>query len=99
VLFPAADAEWEGVDSADLVRRAVARLADAGWRPAGADLAIVAASPAIAPRRDEVVERVAELLGIDAEAVWVKGTTSDGLGFAGQEGVAAWAVASVVRPE
>lgn len=97
VLFPSADVEWEGVDSADLVRRAVARLAEAGWRATGADLTIAAVSPAIAPRRDEVVARVAELLGTANDAVSVKGTTSDGLGFAGEEGIAAWAVASIDR--
>ena len=96
-LFPSADVAWEGVDSADLVRRAVTRLAEAGWRPTSADLTIAAVSPAIATRRDEVVARVAELLGIEGDAVSVKGTTSDGLGFAGEEGIAAWALASIDR--
>lgn len=94
-LFPSSEAAWEGIDSAVLVRGAVERLAEHGWRPASVDLAIVAASPAIAPRRDEITQRLAELVGIDVAAVSVKGTTSDGLGFAGGEGVAAWAVASV----
>ncbi len=98
-LFPAGEAEWEGVDSADLVTRAVARLAEAGWRPASADVTIAAASPSIAPRREEVIDRIAGLLGIGREAVSVKGTTSDGLGFAGEEGIAAWAVATVDRAE
>lgn len=96
-LFPSGDAAWEGADSAELLRRAVERLAEAGWRPASVDLAIATASPAIAPRRAEIVERLAGLLAIEPEAVSVKGTTSDGLGFAGSEGVAAWAVASVER--
>ena len=94
-LFPADDVAWEGADSADLVKRAVERLAGAGWRPAGADLAIAVATPSIADRREEIVARVAELLGLAPEAVSVKGTTSDGLGFAGAEGLAAWAVAGV----
>lgn len=98
-LFPAGEAEWEGVDSADLVTRAVARLAESGWRPASADVTVAAASPSIAPRREEVIERIAALLGIGREAVSVKGTTSDGLGFAGEEGIAAWAVATVDRAE
>ena len=76
-------------------RKAVERLREAGWRPAGVDVAIAVARPSIADRRDELVARVAGLLGLDAGAVSVKGTTSDGLGFAGNEGVAAWAVASV----
>ena len=94
-LFPAGEAEWEGVDSADLVTRAVGRLAETGWRPASADVTVAAASPSIAPRREEVIDRLAGLLRIGREAVSVKGTTSDGLGFAGEEGIAAWAVATV----
>jgi 2-C-methyl-D-erythritol 2,4-cyclodiphosphate synthase len=94
-LFPSGDAQWEGVDSAVLVTGALERVRAGGWRPAAVDLTIVIARPAIAPRRDELVGRLAELLGIDPSGVSVKATTSDGLGFAGDEGVAAWAVATV----
>jgi 2-C-methyl-D-erythritol 4-phosphate cytidylyltransferase/2-C-methyl-D-erythritol 2,4-cyclodiphosphate synthase len=96
-LFPADDATWKDADSADLVTRAVERLREAGWKPAAADLTIAVARPSIAERREEVVARVARLLGLPPGSVSVKGTTSDGLGFAGDEGVAAWAVASVER--
>jgi 2-C-methyl-D-erythritol 4-phosphate cytidylyltransferase/2-C-methyl-D-erythritol 2,4-cyclodiphosphate synthase len=96
-LFPPGDSAWEGADSADLLSRAVERLGAESWRPASVDVVIAAARPAIAPRRDELVARIAGLLGIPVEAVSVKGTTSDGLGFAGEEGIAAWAVASVER--
>ena len=96
-LFPSSDATWEGADSADLVRRAVGQLADAGWRPLSVDVSVAATAPAIAPRRDEMARRVAELLTVGAEAVSIKGTTSDGLGFAADEGVAAWAVAAIER--
>jgi 2-C-methyl-D-erythritol 4-phosphate cytidylyltransferase/2-C-methyl-D-erythritol 2,4-cyclodiphosphate synthase len=94
-LFPAADEAWTGADSADLVGRAVERVREAGWKPAAADLTIAVARPSIAERREEIVARVASLLDVPPAAVSVKGTTSDGLGFAGDEGVAAWAVASV----
>lgn len=96
-LFSSEDAAWEGADSADLVRRAVERLGDAGWRPASVDLSIATARPAIASRRADLAANIARLLGVSAEAVSVKGTTSDGLGFTGAEGLAAWAVASVER--
>jgi len=94
-LFPSDDAAWSDADSADLLTRAVARLNEAGWRPASVDLVIAVAQPKIADSRDELVARVAKLLGVLPEVVSVKGTTSDGLGFTGSEGVAAWAVASV----
>jgi 2-C-methyl-D-erythritol 4-phosphate cytidylyltransferase / 2-C-methyl-D-erythritol 2,4-cyclodiphosphate synthase len=95
VLYPPDDPAWRDADSADLVRGAVARLRDHGWRPAACDLAVAVARPAIAERRDEMQARVAELVGTEAGAVSVKGTTSDGLGFAGAEGLAAWAVATI----
>jgi 2-C-methyl-D-erythritol 4-phosphate cytidylyltransferase / 2-C-methyl-D-erythritol 2,4-cyclodiphosphate synthase len=94
-LFPPDGEAWKGANSADLVARAVERLRDAGWRPAAADLTVATLSPRIADRRADLVERVAELLGVRPEAVSVKGTTSDGLGFAGGDGLAAWAVASI----
>ena len=95
VLFPPGDATWAGVDSADLVRHAVSRLADDGWRPSGADLAIAVARPSIAERREEMTARVADLLGITPDSVSVKGTTTDGLGITGEGGIAAWASATV----
>jgi 2-C-methyl-D-erythritol 4-phosphate cytidylyltransferase / 2-C-methyl-D-erythritol 2,4-cyclodiphosphate synthase len=93
-LFPA-DAAWVGADSAELVRRAVTRLAEHGWRPTSADLAVAAGRPAIAPRRDEIVARVAGLLGLTPGTVSIKGTTTDGLGIAGAGGIAAWAIVGV----
>ncbi len=96
-LFPDSSDAWAGADSGELTRNAVARLEEAGWRPVGVDVTVAVAHPAIAPRRDELTERIAGLLRVDHGAVSIKGTTSDGLGFAGDEGVAAWAVASVER--
>ncbi|MGI8998139.1 MAG: 2-C-methyl-D-erythritol 2,4-cyclodiphosphate synthase [Candidatus Limnocylindria bacterium] len=87
----------EGADSAQLLERAVSLLAEHGWRPLNVDLVVAVARPVIAERRDELAARIADLLAISATAVSIKGTTSDGLGFAGQEGVAAWAVAAVER--
>ena len=95
-LFPD-DGAWAGVDSAELVRRALARLAEHGWRPTSADLAVAVARPALAPRRAEMAERVAGLLRIGAEKVSIKGTTTDGLGIAGAGGIAAWAIVGVER--
>jgi 2-C-methyl-D-erythritol 4-phosphate cytidylyltransferase / 2-C-methyl-D-erythritol 2,4-cyclodiphosphate synthase len=94
-LFPPGDAAWAGVDSADLVRRAVEKVTARGWRVTGADVAVAVARPSIAPRREAISDRIAELLGVDASLVSVKGTTSDGLGVSGGGGIAAWAVAGV----
>jgi len=94
-LFPSDDEQWSGADSGDLLAATVERLEEAGWCPAAVDLAIVARRPPIDPRRDEMVKRVAQLTGLEGDGVSVKATTSDGLGFAGAEGIAAFAVATV----
>ena len=96
-LYSSDDERWRDADSAELLRGAVDLVGPAGWRPVSIDLTIVAAHPAIAPRRDEMIARLAGLLGLQADAVSVKGTTSDGLGFAGGEGIAAFAVAVISR--
>lgn len=96
-LYPPDDARWRDADSGELLRGAVSTLHAAGWRPVSVDLTIVAAHPAIEPRRVEIAARLADLCGIDASAIGVKGTTSDGLGFAGAEGIAAFAVAVIAH--
>jgi 2-C-methyl-D-erythritol 4-phosphate cytidylyltransferase/2-C-methyl-D-erythritol 2,4-cyclodiphosphate synthase len=96
-FYPTNDERWRDADSGELLRGAVDWLRTAGWRPISLDLAIVAAHPAIAPRRDEIAARVAELCGLEPGAIGVKGTTSDGLGFAGAEGIAGYAVAVIGR--
>ena len=57
------------------------RLGEHGWRPVGVDLVVAAARPVVASRRDELVTRIADLLRVQPDAVSIKGTTSDGLGF------------------
>ena len=95
-LFPS-DGDSAGADSGDLLLLAVDRMRAEGWRPTSIDLTVVAARPAMAPRRDEVATRIGALVGLPSDAVTVKATTSDGLGFAGEEGIAAYAVAAVER--
>ncbi len=95
-VFPAHETQ-AGADSGDLLRATAERVRAAGWAPRSVDLAIVAARPAVASRRAEIAARIAELIGLEAAAVGVRGTTSDGLGFAGNEGMAAWASVTVER--
>ncbi len=94
-LFAPDDPQWAGADSGALLGTAMARLRDAGLEPLSVDLTIVARRPAIAPVREAMVARIASLMGLPEGQIGVKGTTSDGLGFAGDEGIAAYAVAAV----
>jgi 2-C-methyl-D-erythritol 2,4-cyclodiphosphate synthase len=97
-LFPPSDAQWKDADSRELLREVVSRVADAGWRPVNVDLVIVTDGPRIAPVRDELRASIAALLGIDADAVNVKGKTTEGLGaLSGGAGVEARAVCLLER--
>lgn len=85
-------AETAGADSLDLLAQVVADVAATGWVPENLDVTVVAERPRLAPHRDAMRERLAGTLGIGAQQVSVKFTTTDRLGTIGRaEGVAAWA--------
>ena len=93
-LFPSGDERWRGADSGDLLREVLALLRARGWRPVNVDVTVVARQARIAPHRAAMAANIARLLGVDADRVGVKATTTDGLGALGRgEGVAAHAVA------
>ena len=90
--FPDTDPELEGIDSRRLLERVVALLADAGWQATNVDITICAQAPKLMPHIDAMRQSVAEIVGIDVDAVAVKATTTEHLGFTGRkEGIAAFA--------
>jgi 2-C-methyl-D-erythritol 4-phosphate cytidylyltransferase/2-C-methyl-D-erythritol 2,4-cyclodiphosphate synthase len=94
--FPPSDERWRDAPSELFVRRAVEIARECGWRPAGCDLTLLAEVPRIAPHRRAMRERVAELLGLAADRVNVKATTSEGMGFVGRrEGLVAFAIVTL----
>lgn len=97
-LFPPGDSQWEGASSLDLLARAYADVRAAGWDLVNADVVLIGEEPRIAPHRDEMRARLAGALGVEAERVAVRATTTDRLGFTGRgEGLAAQAVALLSR--
>jgi 2-C-methyl-D-erythritol 4-phosphate cytidylyltransferase/2-C-methyl-D-erythritol 2,4-cyclodiphosphate synthase len=95
--FPPSDPQWRGTPSSRFVEHAVGLARDAGLRVGNVDLTIICEAPRIGPYRDAMRQRLAELLGVAIEAVNVKATTTEQLGFAGRgEGIAAQAVATLV---
>jgi 2-C-methyl-D-erythritol 2,4-cyclodiphosphate synthase len=90
--FPDSDPQWRGAASGQFVRHAVALLAKRGWQVVNADLTLLAEAPRVAGHRDTIRQSVASLLGLPAEAVNLKATTTERLGFTGRsEGLAAMA--------
>ena len=97
-LFPSGDPALQGADSVELLREAWSRVRAAGWELVNADVILIGEEPRLAPHRAAMRERLADALGVDAERVAVRATTTDGLGFTGRkEGLAAQAVALLRR--
>ena len=91
--FPDTDPRYQGIDSRDLLRHVEALLDERGWRLENVDSTIIAQAPKLAPHIPTMVTNIAADLGISADCVNVKATTTEKLGFAGrEEGIAAHAV-------
>ena len=92
VHFPPSDARWNGADSAQFVQHCDQLLRDRGWRVGNADITVICERPKVGPHALAMRERIAGLLAIELDAVSVKATTSEKLGFTGRsEGIAAQA--------
>jgi 2-C-methyl-D-erythritol 2,4-cyclodiphosphate synthase len=97
-LFASGDPKLEGADSLVLLREAWRLVQEAGWELANADVVLIGEEPRLAPHRDAMRAKLAGALGVDAERVAVRATTTDALGFTGRgEGLAAQAVALLRR--
>ena len=96
--FPDTDAKYEGAASRRLLRIVVEMLKTDGWQVNNADVTIIAQQPKLAPFIATMRELVAKDLGIMEDAVNIKATTTEKLGFTGRgEGIAAEAVASIIK--
>jgi 2-C-methyl-D-erythritol 4-phosphate cytidylyltransferase/2-C-methyl-D-erythritol 2,4-cyclodiphosphate synthase len=97
--FPPGDPQWRGAASDQFLRHAADFIRARDGIVAAVDVTIICERPRIGPYRAAMVERVAAILGIAADRVSVKATTTERLGFTGRgEGIAAQAVATVRLP-
>lgn len=97
-LFPSEDGRWESADSLVLLDEAYSQVRRAGFALVNADCILIGEEPRIAPRREEMRQRLAAALRVEPERVNVRATTTDRLGFPGRgEGLAAQAVALLER--
>ncbi len=96
--FPDTDSSYAGADSRELLKTVLARVTEAGWRVENCDLCLISERPKLAPHRDAIRDTIAGLLGIQRDAVNLKATTTEKLGYTGRgEGLAAQAVALLER--
>ena len=93
-LYPSEDEAYRSADSLALLTGAYAQVRAAGYALVNADCVVIGQEPRVAPHREEMRRRLAAALGVGEDAVNVRATTTDRLGFTGRgEGLAAEAVA------
>jgi 2-C-methyl-D-erythritol 2,4-cyclodiphosphate synthase len=91
--FPDTDPAYRNISSLVLLKRIMSLVEARGLRPVNVDATVIAQRPRLAPHLPQMAANLAAALGLPREAVNVKATTTEGLGFAGrEEGIAAAAV-------
>lgn len=97
-LFPDTDAKYKGIDSRRLLKEVVNIVADKGYTISNIDCTIAMQRPKLRPHIDLMRERLSEVVGIPADRISVKATTTERLGFEGrEEGVSATAVTLLIK--
>ncbi len=92
-LFPDTDMQYKGADSVELLKVVMARLREKGYAPVNVDVTIVAQKPKLRPYIDQMRARLAGAMQLDVDLVNVKATTTEHMGFEGEEkGISAHAV-------
>lgn len=95
--FPDTSDEWKGVDSKLLLRKVCALVEERGYAVSNVDVTIALQAPRIGRYVPQMRECLATVMGIGADRVSVKATTTERLGFVGRgEGCEVWAVALLV---
>ena len=92
-LFPDNDPKYKGADSLWLMSQILPIIKESGYRISNIDSTVIAQAPKLAPHILKMRENIARVLEIDTDAVSIKATTEEGLGFSGEKlGIAAHAV-------
>jgi len=98
--FPPGDPRWAGVRSTLLLEEVMKRVWALGWRAGNVDCTIIAEQPRLAPHLPDMRDTLMRLMKLPPDAVSIKATTSERLGFTGrEEGIAAQAVVLLARAE
>jgi 2-C-methyl-D-erythritol 2,4-cyclodiphosphate synthase len=94
--FPDSAPEYKGIQSTELLKIVIEKLHTESWRVVNADVGLIGELPKIAQHVDAMKERIAPILQIQPQALNIKATTTEKMGFAGRgEGLAAQAIALI----
>ena len=96
--FPDTAAETDGMDSKIILRKTIELIATKGYRLVNIDATICAERPKMNPHIPAMQQCMGQVIGCDADAISIKATTTEKLGFTGrQEGISAYAVALIEK--
>jgi 2-C-methyl-D-erythritol 4-phosphate cytidylyltransferase/2-C-methyl-D-erythritol 2,4-cyclodiphosphate synthase len=94
--FPSEEEQWKGASSLQFLSHAVQVIRDAGFEISNVDATVILETPRLSGYLEEMRNLLAAEIGVEPNAVSVKATTTDGLGFTGRgDGVGAMAIATV----
>ena len=94
--FPSEDEQWKGASSLQFLSHAVKVIRDTGFEISNVDATVILETPRLSGYLEEMRNLLAAEIGVEPNAVSVKATTTDGLGFTGRgDGVGAMAIATV----
>ncbi len=96
-LFPDSSPKWKGADSRIFLREAVSRMSAAGYAIANMDITIILERPRISPHKDAMRSNIANLLGVPAQFVNVKGKTHEKVDAVGEGRAVEVHVVSLLR--
>lgn len=96
--FPDTSDDYAGIDSRILLRSVVLRLRESGYAIGNADMTLMAQAPKMAPHIQAMRENLAKDMQVTLDAVSIKATTTEKMGFTGRrEGIACLAVCLLNR--
>ena len=96
--FPDTSTETDGMDSKIILKKTIELIATKGYRLVNIDATICAERPKMNPHIPQMQQTMAQVIGCDVDAISIKATTTEKLGFTGrQEGISAYAVALIEK--
>jgi 2-C-methyl-D-erythritol 2,4-cyclodiphosphate synthase len=97
-FFPPGDSKWKNADSSHLLSVCVKMVHSSGWNIMRIDVTVIGESPVIAPVREMLISRLAEIAAVPPERIWIKGTTTNTIGELAQgKGVACSVLSELER--
>jgi 2-C-methyl-D-erythritol 2,4-cyclodiphosphate synthase len=97
-FFPDTDPKYKDVSSISLLESVYKELKKQNFSINNVDITVIAEAPRIYPFIDDIKENISKAIELKKEKIGIKATTNEKMGFAGrEEGIAAVAVASIVR--